>query len=219
MDGTGALFTRFGDAISGFATPLLVSYPVDQVLDYRALVEFVRTRLPCDKPFILLGESFSGPVAIALAASAPGCIGLILCCSFARNPLPILRSLRHLTPFLPIVPRLTPALAPVLLGRHRLPELQDILASVAPSVMRARLRAVLTVDYSMLMSEVRVPVLYLQSIDDRIVPASSAQHLLSLCPHMSVVRLAGPHLLLQTNSQEAVEPLQIFMKTLQRTGE
>ncbi|UUZ51553.1 alpha/beta hydrolase [Massilia sp. B-10] len=50
----------------------------------------MRSRLPPAEPYFLLGESFSGPVAIALAAERPPMLlGLILSCTFARNPLPI----------------------------------------------------------------------------------------------------------------------------------
>ena len=89
MDGTGELFADFIAALHDAVVPLVVSYPKGQVLDYEALTEFARASIPFDRPFVLLGESFSGPVAIALAAfRPPGLRGLILCCSFARNPVP-----------------------------------------------------------------------------------------------------------------------------------
>jgi pimeloyl-ACP methyl ester carboxylesterase len=89
MDGTGELFAGFLQAMGDTPT-LVVAYPPGQVLDYEGATNFARARLPLQQPFVLLGESFSGPVAIALAAARPpGLLGLILCCSFARNPAPV----------------------------------------------------------------------------------------------------------------------------------
>src|SRR5262245_59360933 len=94
MDGTSKLREEFVAALRPTIEATVVSYPNDQVLGYPKLEALVRSALPADRPYILLGESFSGPIAIAIAASCPaGLVGLILCGSFARNPRPILGSL------------------------------------------------------------------------------------------------------------------------------
>jgi pimeloyl-[acyl-carrier protein] methyl ester esterase len=87
MDGTGKLFAGFVAALGDAARPVVVAYPTDSQLDYRQLIDVARTFLPLGEPFVLLGESFSGPIAIALAAERPaGLFALVLCCSFAPNP-------------------------------------------------------------------------------------------------------------------------------------
>jgi hypothetical protein len=51
----------------------------------------VRAALPTRGRFVLLAESFSGPLAIRIAADPPSAlVGLILCVTFARNPYPSL---------------------------------------------------------------------------------------------------------------------------------
>ncbi|MGD2116027.1 MAG: alpha/beta hydrolase, partial [Acidobacteriota bacterium] len=90
LDGTGDLFRWLErEAPEGFAVEP-VSYPPDRgsgVLNYPAHLEVARRWLPADGPFLLLGESFSGPVAVRLAAEAPpGLVGLILCATFVRPP-------------------------------------------------------------------------------------------------------------------------------------
>src|SRR4051812_12496722 len=50
--------------------PIAVNYPPDQPLDYAQLLPLVLAALPEDQPFVLLGESFSGPLAIMAAARA-----------------------------------------------------------------------------------------------------------------------------------------------------
>jgi pimeloyl-ACP methyl ester carboxylesterase len=169
---------------------------------------------------VLLGESFSGPVAIALAAARPpGLLGLILCCSFARNPAPLLKPLQALIGALPVHAQLTRLIAPFLLGTASTPELRialrSAIAQVAPSVMRARMRAVLAVDYSAQMREVNVPVLYLQAAQARVVLAGAAGYLRTLCPTMQLSRIDGPHLLLQVKPGEALPAIMAFIKTLE----
>ncbi|MFA5258386.1 MAG: hypothetical protein WC360_09565, partial [Opitutales bacterium] len=70
LDGTGRLFSDFVAALGPEADVVVVSYPTDQCLSYHELVAFVRPFLPRDRPYVILAESFSGPIGIALAASA-----------------------------------------------------------------------------------------------------------------------------------------------------
>ena len=89
MDGTGIELTDFVAALAPELEAIVVTYPNDRPMDYAGHEAVARTSLPIDRPFVLLGESYSGPIAISIAASAPpGLIGLVLCCSFARNPHP-----------------------------------------------------------------------------------------------------------------------------------
>ncbi len=207
MDGTGIMFAEFSSCLGERIRPIVVSYP-DQPLGYGELEAFVRTVLPKDEPFVLLGESFSGPVAISLAASKPpGLIGLVLCCTFARNPVPLLLPLNRIIHLLPLPTRFSSLGAPWMFGQwstfNLKATLRHALARVSVSTLRARLRAVLEVDVSERMREVGVPVLYLQASMDRIIPKSALRHLRSLSPHARVVALDGPHLLLQVLPVEA----------------
>ncbi|WP_254671957.1 hypothetical protein [Janthinobacterium sp. MP5059B] len=98
MDGTARLFHRFDAALRAQAAidTQAIAYPAAP-LDYAALEAFVRERLPRDRPFVVLAESFSGPLGAALRAEPPpGMRALVLCSSFVRNPRPMLAPLRHL---------------------------------------------------------------------------------------------------------------------------
>jgi pimeloyl-[acyl-carrier protein] methyl ester esterase len=70
MDGTGALRSEFVTALAPAIQSIVVSYPAERALGYIELEAVVRSKLPSDRSYVLLGESFSGPIAIAIAANA-----------------------------------------------------------------------------------------------------------------------------------------------------
>jgi hypothetical protein len=69
MDGTGTLFEPFVAALGHEFAVKVVDYPRAEPLGYEQLELFATAALPSEGPLILLGESFSGPIAVALAAS------------------------------------------------------------------------------------------------------------------------------------------------------
>lgn len=216
MDGTGALFARFVSASGNDFRSIIVSYPTHQPLGYEALAEFARTCLPENEPFILLGESFSGPVAISLAAARPpGLKALVLCCSFDRNPLPFFHRLARFVDLLPISSNLIRMAAPLLFGRWSSAslnaELRQALTEVSPDILRARLRAVLKADMSNDLRRVDVPILYLRATHDRVVPSVALSRILTVVPSVKVTSVLGPHLLLQTAPSESAEALRSFV--------
>jgi pimeloyl-ACP methyl ester carboxylesterase len=217
LDGTGLLFADFAAAFGPEVEVITVSYPADVVLGYVELESVVRSFLPQDRPFFLLGESFSGPVAISIAASRPeGLLGLILCCSFARSPRP------RLAVFGPVLSVAPVAILPVsllsffVLGRFSSPALRDALGrsltQVKEAVLRARARAALSVDVSASLSHVEVPVLYLRAAEDRVVPKSASQLVVQLVPSTKVVEFPAPHFLLQVLPSQTAYSVREFME-------
>lgn len=225
MDGTGTLFEPLRLALDPSLPVQVLDYPADQVLDYAALVQRVWQQLPTDRPFVLLGESFSGPVAVSIAARRPARLqGLVLCCSFVRNPRPALAPLAPLFGLLPMGRLPFWPMDALLLGGFSTPSLRQALgaaiAQVAPPVLQARLQEVIAVDASRSLSETSVPVLYLRASRDRLVPASAAALVRQLRPDARLVEIDGPHCLLQASPQEAAAHLQAFIQALipARTG-
>ncbi|MCE3604667.1 alpha/beta hydrolase [Massilia sp. P8910] len=219
MDGSGDLFAGFVSALGDRVEAIVISYPPALALGYAGLTEHARAQLPLDRPFVLLGESFSGPVAIALAAARPpGLIGLVLCCTFARTPRPLLAPLRPVVSLLPMSSKLTVLIAPFLLGFGAPLALRRALRRALDQVpqvrLRLRLREVMALDYTARARTIAVPVLYLQATRDCIVPAAAARLLASLCPDWRLVALRGPHLLLQTVPAQAATTINDFVATL-----
>jgi pimeloyl-[acyl-carrier protein] methyl ester esterase len=217
LDGMGELFAPFVNALGPQTDAIVVSYPADQALDYQALEHFARTHLPVGRSYFLLGESFSGPIAIALAASRPeGLIGLVLCATFARNPHPYFSPFKALIRLLPLKSKLRGLISWFMFGkfadRQTLSVLERSLERVSLAALRMRLCSVLDVDYSARLAQMNVPILYLLATDDRIVFGRSCRHIARLLPAVTVVPLEGPHLLLQARPDVTAQMVGQFMR-------
>jgi pimeloyl-ACP methyl ester carboxylesterase len=197
---------------------LVVSYPPDQPMGYDQLKALVAARLPA-RPFMLIGESFSGPIAVALAAAGPAMLrGVVLVSSFVRSPIQIPHGLRALLAILPVWRLPVRLAAAVLCGRwssqavrSRLSVAMSAVSSVA---WRARLRAVLSVDVAEELRLVRAPVLYLRGTSDSVVPRSAWSLIKELLPAARLVELEGPHFLLQTKAVEAAAQVSAFARRI-----
>lgn len=216
MDGTGALFEPLLAALDPRLHTIVVRYPESVSLDYAALIALARDKLPTEEEFFILGESFSGPVAVSLAAQAPRNLrGLILCASFVRSPVRWPSLHRHLTGLLPFGRIPAAAWSIPLLGWFADSEARRLLAGaismVHPDNLRARIRAVLSVDVRENTLAVKVPFLYLQASSDWIVPKSASVEIRELAPALQVVELLGPHMLLQISPGPAARSIEAFV--------
>jgi pimeloyl-ACP methyl ester carboxylesterase len=217
LDGTARLLAPFVKAArdAGFADVAAIAYPTDRVLAYDALEALAREALPRAAPFVLLGESFSGPVAIAIAADPPPNLrGLVLSTTFAKAPLPVPSPLAAFARIAPVRTLPTAALSFALFGRWATPalrrELRDALDTVAPAVLRARAEAAMRVDVRDRLARIRVPALCLRAAHDRLLRPGAQRALCASLSDAREVAIDGPHLLLQTRTQTAVDAVARF---------
>jgi pimeloyl-ACP methyl ester carboxylesterase len=221
LDGTGDFFQPLLEALGEGVRTHVVRYPVAGAYDYATCQQLVRAELPTDGPYVLLGESFSGPVAISLAAQAPpGLAGVILCCTFAGNPRPRLAFIRPLLPFLPFHGtgsslRLSRFLV---LGRWITPSIRElhqrILASVPAKTMRSRIEAVADCDVREALASIRLPTLCLVARHDRLIPKAAARLIRQQAPAATLVEIDAPHCLLQCEAAQAAAKIREFLHEL-----
>jgi pimeloyl-ACP methyl ester carboxylesterase len=216
MDGSGSLFQSFVSALGPGVQPTVVSYPPDEGLGYSGLESLVRRALPSE-PYAIVAESFSGPLALKLAADrTPGLQALVLSCTFARSPHWAPKWLHGALSRAPLWHAPPVFVRRALLGSRAQPELQLALAQaisrVAPIAWRARLRAVLETDVTDRLPHIRVPVLYLRATNDKVVPKSAAGLICELVPHARLVEIDSPHFMLQTRAREAAIPVVAFLR-------
>lgn len=208
MDGTGELLAEFATALAPDLDARIVAYPVDKPLNYAALTAIAADALPRDEPFVLIAESFSGPIAIELAARRPeGLVGLVLCASFAKAPKSA--TLRIFETILRTLPtdKLPLGLAmPWLMGRWSTREwarrVRDAVRGVSAETMRARLRAVADVDVTAMIARIDCPLLYLKGSHDRLVGDAGWLAIRERSRNAVCIEIAGPHFLLQAKPEE-----------------
>ncbi len=215
MDGSGELFEDFAAELK--AKSIVIPYPSGQPLGYNDLESLVLAALPKGEPFILLGESFSGPVAIALAArQLPLLRGVVLVCSFSKLPLSLPKFVKRLLIKLPFWRAPISLTAMVLLGRFRTRTIEKKLAiaidAVSANVWKARLGAVLDVDKTAVLRDVNVPLLYLRASQDRVVFPSAGAHICNVAPQAKLVTIEGPHFLLQAKPRESADVVRKFAR-------
>ncbi|WP_075676932.1 alpha/beta hydrolase [Stenotrophomonas sp. TD3] len=218
LDGTGSMSTPLLSALQAHRlTTQALALPAQGRQDYTTLARWLWPQLP-HHPFILLAESFSGPLAVELATRQPaGLRGLVLAATFARRPVPLpAASAALLTPAWPLPP--VALLARLLLGRWRTREhmsmLCDALAQIPATTLRQRAAATLRVDVRALLPGIEVPTLCLHARQDRLLWPPSVAELQALLPEARHVSLEGPHLLLQARADAAAAEVAAWMTTL-----
>lgn len=88
LNGTTGLFKPLMDNIPEEYNVLPLSYPSDQKLSYSELKILVQEKLnTISGSYILLGESFSGPLSLMIARDKPeGLVGIALVATFIQAP-------------------------------------------------------------------------------------------------------------------------------------
>lgn len=217
LDGTGLAYRALQSHFSSFessAIPLAT-----QSAGYVADLHAARERLPKTGPYILVAESYSGPIGISIAAAhPPGLVGLVISTTFLNCPRPYLRQLRLLLKLLPPIRVPATPFVPLLLNGRSTLEAKELLRIVlhraSPRAMLARLNDVATIDVAKEARAVAVPTLYLRASFDRVIPSSAGDAIRRHIPQAAITEIAGPHLLLQACAKEAAAKITEFCSSI-----
>jgi len=220
IDGSGRLFRPLLDAGPRRLAPLVVPLPADRPLGYDEYLDLVRAALPRRGRFAILAESFSGPLAVRLAAERPpGLAALILAATFLNRPLaPWLVPLAPLIgPGLFSLPLLPVAIRLLLCGLDApdevVEEIREATAEVPPRVLARRAHEALAVDVRQELAATEVPLLFLAPDGDRLIRTDAADDVLAARPDAEVVRLDSPHTILQVRPQACLAAIEDFLET------
>ena len=217
LDGTGRLFEPLVQVLPAHLSPVVISYPNDEAQSYPELVRLVKQRVPVSVDYVMLAESFSGPVAIEIAATHPSNLkALILSATFVSNPalLPQIMSFLLCGPFFALDP------PQFVVGRYLLGENPPIdlvetfrraKRSVRSDVLAFRMRSVINADVRKAFAACRLPILYLRAKQDRLVKTRSLVQMQEIKLEMTVVEIEGPHLLLQREPAKCAEAIGHFL--------
>lgn len=216
LDGTGTLYQQLAEQLAPDYELQVIAYPLDQLWGYSELLDYIRPQLP-QSPYLLLAESFSGPLGILLAAEKPHHLkALVLCCTFGRNPLPAIKGLASAVDKLPWNELVHQWTALWLQGRYASPQLSALMGNalmmVPEQVIKYRAKQTLQVDVLTEFATLTLPLLYLQARHDRLIWAFNAKTLKKLQPDMQLIRLDAPHFLLQAIPEQAAWQLKLFIE-------
>jgi pimeloyl-ACP methyl ester carboxylesterase len=214
MDGTGRLFRGFAASAPPHASLSIHPLPAEP-LGYREIADRLAGTLCLDGGCVIVAESFSGPLAVRLAAEHR-VRAVVLCNSFVAPPRRgVPRALAAPLLFRFGVPRLV--IRGLLLGmrapRERVEEVRSAIAPVPPAVLASRLANVLGADETGALARISAPLLYLRGTEDRLVPEGALRRITAVAP-ARVARIPGPHLLLQVEPRRAWEAILRFLAML-----
>ena len=206
LDGTGDLFAPFIAAAPPGLAVARLRLPDDGAQRYPELAERVQASLP-DDDVVLVAESFSGPLAILLAARSVRVVGVVLSTTFIEPPL---------SGPLSAVSRLVPSrvwgrpppeflLGVCLSGGDSVlaATVRRAMLSVRGEVIAERIASVSRVNVAREFQQLSCPVLCLNAGRDRLVGARSAERMRAVRPDVAFALVEAPHLLLQARPREA----------------
>lgn len=223
IDGSGRLFgPLLAAGPRGFA-PRVVPLPADEPRGYDQYLDLLLEALPRRGAFGLLAESFSGPLAVRIAAARPrGLAAVALVSTFLHRPLQ-----PWLAPLSPLIGQplfalpLLPQSVRLLLAGADAPdalvaEIRAAAAAVPAAVMARRAREALAVDVRALLATTTAPLLYLGPTGDHLLRTDVIDEVLAARPDAETALLDGPHTLLQSRPHACLALLDPFFSGARR---
>lgn len=218
LNGTAGLFDPLLSVASKEYDLMVISYPTHQMKSYEQLTEYALEEIGSIKGrFVIVGESFSGPIAILLSAKrTDGLIGTVLVTTFASAPYFMFFKYLPLTLIFTLA-RFFYRVRIKLSNTGKASILKSAcieLQKVSPVVLAARTRATLTVDVSKQLQLSRAPMVYFSAKYDVVVPKWNLKKILKIKPDTKVETFNSNHFLLQSVPQQAWEAIDKFIKEI-----
>lgn len=212
MDGTGELFQWVIPFLEPSFEIKIFPLPDNIEQDYETLENWLASKIEWSN-FILLGESFSGPLAIKLCKKFPKAInGLILISSFRNAPVnPLLINILSKIPihFLPKL-ALRIALFSSMKRSNAVTVFEKIFARLNIETIRQRILSVALVHFENLSTLGEVPTLIINGSRDIIVRPKNFINFEKDQKSSRNIIIDAPHMLLQTKPREASEEILSF---------
>jgi pimeloyl-ACP methyl ester carboxylesterase len=216
LDGTDVFFRPLLASLPEWVRPHVVCFPPFGANEYADLLAIVREAVSELSNFFVLGSSFSGPLALMLAAAEPVKVqGVILSATFIRPPRPMYARLRF-TAVTPVIWMIRAARRiPVWLSRGPNDQLRRDKAEtwrrVNAGMVAARIRTLLNVDARKLLRDCPHPVLCIAGRNDGIVPRRNVEEIMSMRPSVHVCTIDGRHFAMYTNPITTADAITEFM--------
>jgi pimeloyl-[acyl-carrier protein] methyl ester esterase len=227
LDGTGDLYQPLIQAMnieyskSSDLSVEVISYPVNQKLEYSDLIEIIEKRLPIEEDFYIVAESFSGVIAFSLASKPAAhdlhkrLKGIVFIASFVSTPSSLAKYVAPLIPSQLLSPNVIPKFIVKKLmlgtsGHVSIEQFWTAVHKVDPKVLIQRIKAISQIDYKKTI--ISVPCCYIQANQDWLVPAKNLKHFEQCCPNLETHHVNGPHFIAQAQPQAVAQMILQFIK-------
>jgi pimeloyl-ACP methyl ester carboxylesterase len=196
LDGDAALRAPLVDALGPQAA--VIGYPRETWL-YADMMDVVAPLLPKDD-FVLIAESYGGPLALKLAGMRPpGLKGVIFVVTFAKPPrwVPgflldwLDKTSKPSRRMIDLVLRLSGGAA----GSAAIKAMVEVALALPINTTHGRLREVLTTDISDQLGTLGVPMAYIAAGSDRLIPKRHARQFAKAGAHL--IEVPGSHFVLE----------------------
>ena len=207
MDGTGKLFQPFINELPDEIDCSVISYPDNECLSYKELESFVLDKLPKDEDFVLLAESFSGPVGYLLAKrNLANMKGIIFVATFLQNPNKPLVNLVKLLPLSILLSLPIPdfIIKHFFLGKS--PDNQtvilfnDVIKNTNHKIISCRINEISKP--SLNLEKITIKSFYIQALNDKLVPPNNMNSFTEISDSLKTIKVDGPHFILQTRAKK-----------------
>lgn len=219
MDGTGVLFKPFLNVLSQEISTTVITYPCEQKLSYGELISYVETQLPKKTEFVLLAESFSGPIAYKIAKNE-NLKAIIFIASFIQPPNRLLTLIKTIS-FSFLIPKRLPHfilkfLLGNLAGKEHYELVNEALMKVKKEVLAFRMKEMANLPRDM--TDTINKSIYIQAISDNLVCSKNADKISELSIESQIYKIEGSHFVLQVNPEKCSKIIQNEMNLLARNS-
>ena len=211
FDGTGLMFDEFVNELGNAFSVTAISYPESGPQDYQTLSDYVRQHIPKDQPYLVLGESFAGPIVYQIAVNdSKNCKAAIFVATYLTNPSPVILKKLTMMPaamisFLvsrPLIVRKS-ALSPAA-DSQVAKAIANNFASVDAEVIKKRLMTINSVGDAPEQA-LDIPCLCVNATQDKLVMENKHSDFEKLCPSLERKMVEGGHFILQENPKQSAQ--------------
>lgn len=210
LDGTGKLFQPLINELPSNIEHQIISYPENDCLSLKDLEAYVIERLPKTENFILLAESFSGPIGYLIAKrNLDNMKGIFFVATFLQNPNKTLLILNKLLPFSVLLKLPIPNLIikQIFFSKdtenHVISLFKETIKNLNSNVISFRLNEISKL--SLELDKIEIQSFYIQALNDKLVTRNCLSSFTDISDSLKMLRIAGPHFILQTQPQQCAE--------------
>jgi pimeloyl-[acyl-carrier protein] methyl ester esterase len=208
LHGSRALFSSFVALAPAWATCLPLALPTVGGQTFDEISDVIFPELKSLEGFVLLGESFSGPIAARLSARLGQKVALLVLCNpvvemSVRVPEGILASIAASAWMPAWGASMALSGGDMSIARAALDEVR----ALPKGILAQRLSAVYSATEEELASNLSSPLLTILGTNDNLVSLSRSRAFFSRIKESTIAEIEGPHLIVQTRPAEVWEAI------------